>query len=81
MHVPFVPVQAWQLGQEADPQQRPSTQWALAQSLFMRQACPSLLRQLGGVDESQVRVPEQVSASSAPLTSLQVPAAFAHDLH
>jgi hypothetical protein len=77
--VPPVPVHAWQVPQLAAPQQWASTQWAEEQSPATEHAWPDLFRQVPAA--SQVRVPLQVSASSALATVPQVPVELAHVWH
>jgi hypothetical protein len=74
-----VPVHAWQVPQLAAPQQWASTQWAEEQSPATEHAWPDLFRQVPAA--SQVRVPLQVSASSALATVPQVPVELAHVWH
>jgi hypothetical protein len=77
--VPGVSEQDWQLPLQALLQQRPSAQKPEAHSPPAAQICPGFLRHEPVA--LQVVVPEQVSASSAFTTAVQLPGLALHDLH
>jgi hypothetical protein len=77
-HWPTCPVsaQASHCPEHALSQQTPSVQWPLRQSSLRVQDCPCLI--LHAPAAVQVRVPAQLSGSSAPATPTQVPFAPVH---
>jgi hypothetical protein len=84
VHVPAALPQDLHAAVQASAQQRPSTQYPVAQSLASSQLCPCLA--LHAPAPSHTLFPPHAGeefASVLPLTRLvvQVPAAFAHDLH